>query len=94
MIELYEDRSIIKEVKTDKLTNFYSFEFFKKFCAQFDEAQPNILKDMVSINITRFRLLNELYGKDYSDEVLKNIARFLEEFVDKGKRFCFSHKWW
>ena len=90
MIELYEDRSIIKEVKTDKLTNLYSFEFFKKFCAQFDEAQPNVLKDMVSINITRFRLLNELYGKQYSDEVLKNIARFLEEFVDKVKGFV-SH---
>ena len=77
MIELYEDRSIIKEVKTDKLTNLYSFEFFKKFCIQFDEAQPDILKDMVSINITRFRLLNELYGKGYSDEVLRHISKFL-----------------
>lgn len=90
MIELYEDRSIIKEVKTDKLTNLYSIEFFKKFCVQFDEAQPKILKDMVSINITRFRLLNELYGKDYSDEVLKNIAEFLVDFLDKEKGFA-SH---
>ena len=90
MIELYEDRSIIKEVKTDKLTNLYSIEFFKKFCVQFDEAQPKILKDMVSINITRFRLLNELYGKDYSDEVLKNIAKFLVDFLDKEKGFA-SH---
>ena len=90
MIELYEDRSIIKEVKTDKLTNLYSIEFFKKFCVQFDEAKPDISKDMVSINITRFRLLNELYGKNYSDEVLKNIAKFLEKFVDKVKGFA-SH---
>lgn len=90
MIELYEDRSIIKEVKTDKLTNLYSFEFFKKFCIQFDEAQPNILKDMVSINITRFRLLNELYGKEYSDEVLRHISKFLVDFVDKVKGFA-SH---
>lgn len=90
MIELYEDRSIIKEVKTDKLTNLYSIEFFKKFCVQFDEVKPDISKDMVSINITRFRLLNELYGKNYSDEVLKNIAKFLEHFVDKVKGFA-SH---
>ena len=90
MIELYEDRSIIKEVKTDKLTNLYSIEFFKKFCIQFDEAKSDISKDMVSINITRFRLLNELYGKNYSDEVLKNIAKFLEHFVDKVKGFA-SH---
>ena len=88
MLELYEDRSIIKEVKVDKLTNLYSLEFFKKFSVQFDEAKPNIAKDMLSINITRFRLLNELYGKDFSDSVVINIAQFLKEFVDRVHGFA------
>lgn len=81
MIELYEDRSIIKEVKRDKLTNLYSLEFFKKFCSQFNLRHPRIKKDLLAINITRFHLLNELYGRDYGDEILKNIASSIKEFV-------------
>ena len=88
MIELYEDRSIIKEVKTDKLTNLYSFEFFKKFSIQFDIVKQEIRKDLMSINITRFRLINELYGKDFGDDVIRNVASFLKEYVDKQKGFA------
>ncbi len=81
MIELYEDRSIIKEVKRDKLTNLYSIEFFKKYCAQFNMRHPRIKKDLLAINITRFHLINELYGHDYADEILKDIANSVKAFV-------------
>ena len=81
MIELYEDRSIIKEVKRDKLTNLYSIEFFKKYCAQFNKRHPRVKKDLLAINITRFHLINELYGHDYADEILKDIARSIKDFV-------------
>ena len=91
MIELYEDRSIIKEVKIDHLTNLYSFEFFKKFCLQFDAAYPNIKKDMISVNVTRFRLVNELYGKEFADDVLRNIADYLKGYVNEHKGFASHH---
>ncbi|MBR3675206.1 MAG: EAL domain-containing protein [Bacilli bacterium] len=91
MIELYEDRSIIKEVKIDHLTNLYSFEFFKKFCLQFDAAYPNIKKDMISINVTRFRLINELYGKEFADDVLRNVAEYLKGYVNEHKGFASHH---
>ena len=91
MIELYEDRSIIKEVKIDHLTNLYSFEFFKKFCLQFDAAYPNIKKDMISVNVTRFRLINELYGKKFADDVLRNIAEYLKGYVNEHKGFASHH---
>ena len=85
MIELYEDRSIIKEVKRDKLTNLYSIEFFKKYCAQFNTRPPRIKKDLLAINITRFHLINELYGHDYADEILKDIAGSIKAFVRKNE---------
>ncbi|MBR0295584.1 MAG: EAL domain-containing protein [Bacilli bacterium] len=85
MIELYEDRSIIKEVKRDKLTNLYSMEFFKKYCAQFNLRHPKIKKDLLAINITRFHLLNELYGRDYADEILKDIADSIKNFVRQNE---------
>ena len=34
MIELYEDRSILKEVERDKLTDLYNEDFFKKYAQQ------------------------------------------------------------
>ena len=83
MIELYEDRSIIKEVKKDKLTDLYSLEFFKKFAHQFDILEENSPKDMLSINIAKFHLVNELYGHHYGDVVLINIATYLKSYITK-----------
>ena len=78
MIELYEDRSILKEVEREKLTNLFNREFFKKYSQQFDALFPDVKKDMISISINRFNLLHELYGKELSDQILLAIARQLE----------------
>lgn len=81
MIELYEDRSILKEVERDKLTNLYNVEFFKKYAKQYDANFPDVPKDMLLISPNRFRLINELYGRDYGDKILLAIAAELSEFV-------------
>ena len=77
MIELYEDRSILKEVERDKLTNLYNIEFFRKYAKQFDANFPDVQKDMLSISINRFRLINELYGRALGDKILLAIAEQL-----------------
>ena len=74
MIELYEDRSILKEVEREKLTNLYNIEFFKKYSKQFDSNFPHVAKDLILIDINRFRLVNELYGKIVSDKILTAIS--------------------
>ena len=81
MIELYEDRSILKEVERDKLTNLFNREFFKKFAQQFDTLFKDEQKDMLSISINRFDLINELYGKELGDQILLAIARQLERCI-------------
>ena len=81
MIELYEDRSILKEVERDKLTDLYNIEFFKKYAKQFDSSYPDLPKDMVLISINRFRLINELYGRDVRDIILVTIAKELREYI-------------
>ena len=77
MIELYEDRSILKDVEREKLTNFYNREFFKKYAQQFDSLYPDLKKDMLAISVNRFRLLKELYGHDFGDKVIMAIASTL-----------------
>ena len=81
MIELYEDRSILKEVEREKLTNLYNVEFFKKYSKQFDANFPDLPKDMVLISINRFRLINELYGKAISEKILVAIANQLSRWI-------------
>ena len=81
MIELYEDRSILKEVEREKLTNLYNNEFFIKYSKEFDDLFPEMSKDMVSIAINRFGLINELYGKDFGDEVLLTITKYLNNYI-------------
>ena len=81
MIELYEDRSILKEVEREKLTNLYNIEFFKKYAMQFDRVYPKEKKDMLSICINRFRLINELYGRSFGDQILLAIANQLAVFI-------------
>jgi len=85
MIELYEDRSILKEVEREKLTNLYNIDFFKKYAKQFDANFPDIEKDMVLISVNRFRLINELYGHEFADKILLSITGELTDFVSKCK---------
>ena len=81
MIELYEDRSILKEVEREKLTNLYNIEFFKKYAKQFDVNFPNLSKDMVFISINRFELISELYGQDFANKILISVANELLNYV-------------
>ncbi|MBQ6730780.1 MAG: EAL domain-containing protein [Bacilli bacterium] len=81
MIELYEDRSILKEVEKDSLTDLYNIDFFKKYAQQFDVTFPDVKKDMLAISINRFRLINELYGKSIGDAILLSVANQLKECI-------------
>ena len=83
MIELSEDKSVIKEFKKDKLTNLYSFEFFKKYCHQFDIKYPHDVKDMISIDIHGFHLINELYGRKYGDQVILEMVNIINAYIRK-----------
>ena len=81
MIELYEDRSILKDVERDKLTNLFNREFFKKFSQQFDALFPKKNKDMLVLSINRFEIINELYGHDFADKILLSIANELVKYI-------------
>ena len=81
MIELYEDRSILKDVERDKLTNLFNVEFFKKYAKQFDDNFPSLEKDMILVSINRFRLINELYGREFAEKIIITLADKLKSCV-------------
>lgn len=84
-IELAEDKTIIQEARTDSLTGLYSKSFFYQYASQFDRYYPDMPMDAVVVDINRFHLLNEIYGRPVCDELLKNIARLMLGFLDGTK---------
>ena len=81
LVELSEGRSIIRAAERDALTGLYSGSFFFKYAEQLERFRPDRDMDAVAINIDRFHLINELYGRDFGDDALCCLARGIEDFL-------------
>ena len=73
-IELAEDKIIIHETETDDLTGLYTKDYFLRYAERYDRYYPDKDMDAVVIDINRFHVVNELYGREYGNEVLRKMA--------------------
>ena len=80
-IELAEDSVIIHETERDELTGLFNKEFFFEYGKRLDQQNSNIPMDAAVIDINRFHIVNELYGRAYGDMILKRIGNSLHSFV-------------
>ena len=78
-IELREDRQTIRETERDPLTGLYNREYFYSYAEKLDRKNPDLSMDAVIVDVNHFRMLNERYGRDCGDRVLRNIADSLRE---------------
>ena len=76
-IELFEDRDLIRWAEKDRLTGLYTREFFFHYAVQFDEHHPDAETDAILLNINHFHMINERYGREFGDEVLRRVAEKL-----------------
>ncbi len=83
-IELTEGRLLIGQTERDQLTGLYSREFFYRYAEMLDEGNKDVAMDTFVVDISHFHIINERYGKAYADEVLKRVARNIEEVLEKG----------
>lgn len=74
-IELSEGRVIIGQTERDSLTGLYNREYFYLYTEQLDARHSDTLMDAIVININHFHMINERYGRQYGDEVLKKDRR-------------------
>ena len=81
-IELAEDSVIIHETERDELTGLFHKEFFFQYGKRLDELN-NMPMDAVVVDINRFHVVNELYGRNYGNLILKTIGESLHDFVSK-----------
>ena len=80
-IELSEDRDIIHHTERDALTGLYNREYFYQYALQFDLFHKEIPMDAVVIDINHFHMINERFGKNYGDSILRKIGERAREIV-------------
>ncbi len=74
IIEFVEDKRIIRDVELDPLTGLYTAAFFNEYGLQMLRRFPESRHDMLVLDVDHFRLVNELYGKSFGNDVLRAIA--------------------
>ncbi|MCR4645960.1 MAG: EAL domain-containing protein [Oscillospiraceae bacterium] len=82
-IELAEDSIIIHETERDELTGLFHKEFFFQYGKRLDELNSNMPMDAIVVDINRFHVVNELYGRCYGNSVLKTIGDSIHEIVSR-----------
>ncbi|MBP5751075.1 MAG: EAL domain-containing protein [Firmicutes bacterium] len=80
-IELAEDKDIILNTERDPLTSLFNREFFYRYVEQYDMHHEGQKMDAVSLDINHFRMLNELYGRDFGDKVLSTVGNRVRELM-------------
>ena len=88
-IELSEDRAIISSTERDPLTGLYNREFFYQYAEQYDHHHRAKDMDAIVIDVNNFRIINERFGSDYGDIVLRRIGERVRDMVkDSGGIVC------
>ena len=83
-IELSIDRKLINSAGVDPLTGLLTVQFFMEYAQEYDRFHPDAEVDSIVVNFKKFHLINELYGKNFGNEVLCGIA----DGVRKVARNC------
>ena len=81
IIELSEDRKIIRSTERDPLTGLYNREYFYSYAASFDQHHKSVPMDAIVVDVNHFHILNERYGRAYADQMLRRISGLLREAV-------------
>ena len=83
-IELAESNIIIHETETDALTGLYTKDYFYRYAERHDKYYPDSSMDAVVIDINRFHVINEMYGREYGNEILVKLAESIGELLTEN----------
>ena len=84
-INLLKTAAVVNLYERDTLTGLYSFNFFTKKFTEVIQTNQGKRYFVVFANISRFKLVNELFGRAEGDRLLKFIGKImLDTFDDNG----------
>ena len=84
IIQLYEDKSIIRSAEKDELTKLFTREFFHEYVKQIDDYETGASDDAIVLNIEHFHTINEMFGRETGDEILKKVADMAMQLFGNG----------
>ena len=73
-IELSENRDLIRHTRRDKLTGLLNIDYFMSYVERFDQQNPDAVLDAMVCDINEFHAVNENYGRQFGDLVLRSIG--------------------
>ena len=89
VIELSEDKNLIHSAEKDPLTGLYAKDFFFEYIKQVEKyngSQQSM--DAVVFTIENFHLINEVYGREKGNDVLKSVAELIKELFKSAAAFA------
>ena len=87
LIKLRETAAIVNELQYDRLTGLYCKEFFYQRVARQLLEDPDGQYCIVGANIENFKLVNDIFGTQEGDKVLREIADLAKRMVGEDG-FC------
>lgn len=82
-IELSENRDLIKHTQRDKLTGLLHFDYFIRYVERFDQQYSGTALDALVCDIEHFHSVNEQYGRQFGDLVLRDIGINIRKLARK-----------
>ena len=75
IVELTEDRQVIRTTERDELTKLYTKQFFLQYVRRNERFHEKRSMDVIALNLDRFHLVNELYGRKFGNKTLYAVGR-------------------
>ena len=83
VIELCEGKELISSAEHDSLTGLYTRNFFYEYVNRLYLYHPEQKMDALSLNMEKFHMINELYGREFGDEVIRVIGKAILSFLSE-----------
>ena len=82
-IELSENRELIRYTERDKLTGLLNKDYFYRYVIRLDHLNKDTALDAIVCDVSRFHAINKQYGRQFGDNVLRNIGAGMKKLARK-----------
>lgn len=85
IVNLYETAAMVNLMKYDQLTGVFSKEYFFRRAEEVVRENPDQKYDIICSDIENFSLINDMFGHEVGNDLLRHTADVLNELVlDRG----------